>query len=104
MSRRAALPYRVAASVLTGASAGERGYRRRILSFPRGITAMRDRNRREFLADVGRGMLIASVGPALACDLGLASARTDQAPEALSFGKLEPLVGLMQDTPANKLL
>ena len=31
-------------------------------------------DRREFLADVGRGMLVASVGPALALDMGLASA------------------------------
>ena len=38
---------------------------------------MRDSSRRDFLADVGRGMLIASVGPALAFDLGLASARAD---------------------------
>ena len=33
---------------------------------------MMNRSRREFLADVGRGMLLASVGPALAADLGLA--------------------------------
>lgn len=33
-----------------------------------------NRNRREFLANVGQGMLIASVGPALASDLGLAPA------------------------------
>jgi len=31
-------------------------------------------SRREFLADVGRGMLVASVGPALAADLGFAPA------------------------------
>jgi hypothetical protein len=49
-------------------------------------------------------MLIASVGPTLAGDLGLASARADQEPGALSFGKLEPLVALLQDTPAAKLL
>src|SRR5207245_2412851 len=65
---------------------------------------MKDWNRREFLADVGRGMLVASVGPALAWDLGLSSARADQGPDALSFGEREPLVGLMQDTPADKLL
>ena len=65
---------------------------------------MVDRTRREFLVDVGRGMLIASLGSVVAHDLGLASARAADAPEALSFGKLEPLVALMQDTPANKLL
>jgi hypothetical protein len=65
---------------------------------------MLDRNRREFMADVGRGMLLASVGPALASDLGLASLRAGEGGDVLSFGKLEPLVGLMQDTPADGLL
>jgi len=65
---------------------------------------MSDRTRREFLADVGRGMLVASLGPAVAHDLGLSSARAADAPEALSFGKMEPLVALMQETPAAKLL
>src|SRR5712691_10654150 len=35
---------------------------------------MINRTRRDFLADVGRGMLLASVGPAVAIDVGLASA------------------------------
>jgi hypothetical protein len=65
---------------------------------------MTNRNRREFLADVGRGMLIASVGPALAADLGLSSAFADEGPGRLTFGDREPLVALMQETPANKLL
>jgi hypothetical protein len=60
--------------------------------------------RREFLADVGRGMLIASVGYGMASELGLARAFAAEAPEALDFGALEPLVRLMQETPANKLL
>jgi hypothetical protein len=63
-----------------------------------------NRDRRKFLADVGKGMLVASVGPALAFDLGLASAAEGRGPGRLTFGELEPLVGLMQDTPANKLL
>ena len=64
------------------------------------------RSRREFLADVGRGTLIASVGSALASDLGLAasSALAAEAPPALSFGPLDPLVALMQETPVEKLL
>jgi hypothetical protein len=62
------------------------------------------RNRREFLADVGRGMLLASVGPALAYDLGLTPAFAGGDVERLSFGKMEPLVALMQETPAEKLL
>ena len=64
---------------------------------------MMNRNRREFLADVGKGMLIASVGPTLAADLGLARAFAGDGPEPLSFGDREPLVALMQETPAAKL-
>ena len=48
--------------------------------------------RREFLADVGRGMLVASVGSALALDLGLApAALADGTDRHLTFGPLEPL-------------
>jgi hypothetical protein len=65
---------------------------------------MMNRNRREFLADVGRGMLVASVGPALASDLGLAPAFAGDASERLSFGDREPLVDLLQQTPADSLL
>jgi hypothetical protein len=65
---------------------------------------MRGRNRREFLADVGRGMLVASVGSAVAADLGLSRGLAAEGPEPLSFGPLEPLVALMQETPAAKLL
>ncbi|HEV3259167.1 MAG TPA: hypothetical protein VG013_20005 [Gemmataceae bacterium] len=65
---------------------------------------MMNSNRREFLADVGKGMLIASVGPALAADLGVAPAFAGEGPERLSFGEREPLVALMQETPAAKLL
>ena len=53
---------------------------------------MRDWNRREFLADVGRGMLVASVGAGVAHDLGLSSALADEGTETLSFGKLEPFL------------
>ncbi|MBX7105204.1 MAG: hypothetical protein K1X57_14070 [Gemmataceae bacterium] len=62
-----------------------------------------DRTRRDFLDDVGRGMLVAGIGPSLAADLGLASARADDAPGRLRFGSLEPLVGLMQETPPDQL-
>ncbi len=62
------------------------------------------RSRREFLAEVGCGMLVASVGAAVAGELGLASALGEEAPAALSFGDLEPLVCLMQETPINDLL
>jgi hypothetical protein len=65
---------------------------------------MMNRDRRVFLADVGKTMLIASVGPALAGDLGVSSAFADEEPKRLLFGDREPLVALMQDTPANKVL
>lgn len=59
--------------------------------------------RREFLGDVGRGMLLAGLGTSLTSDLGLARVFADDAEGALSFGELEPLVALMQDTPPAKL-
>src|SRR5947209_11114799 len=66
---------------------------------------MRVSNRRQFLADVGKGMLIAGLGPALAADLGLARAEAAEGEgDRLNFGSLEPLVALMQETPLNRLL
>ena len=63
-------------------------------------------SRREFLADVGKGMIVASVGCGMASELGLAAsaASVDAVPDKLEFGELEPLVGLMQDTPIEKLM
>src|ERR1043166_6239929 len=60
--------------------------------------------RREFLAEVGRGMLVASVGYGVASELGFAPAFAADAGDALDFGPLERLVRLMQETPVNKLL
>jgi hypothetical protein len=60
--------------------------------------------RREFLSEVGRGMLVASVGIGMASELGLARAYAGEAPDTLDFGPLEPLVRLMQETPVNQLL
>src|SRR5436190_6141692 len=60
--------------------------------------------RREFLADVGRGMLVATVGYGIAHELSLAPAFAADAPDALDFGPLESLVRFMQETPADKLL
>jgi hypothetical protein len=60
--------------------------------------------RREFLADVGRGMLVASVGCSVATDLGLAPAfANEQSDDRLTFGGIEPLVSMMQETPADAL-
>src|SRR5882724_2282666 len=60
--------------------------------------------RREFLADVGRGMVAVTVGFGMANELGLAPAFAADAPDTLDFGSLEPLVRFMQETPTDKLL
>ncbi len=62
------------------------------------------RTRREFLADVGRGMLVATVGYEVASELALSTALADETNDALTFGSLERLVCLMQETPVDKLL
>ncbi|HVS37906.1 MAG TPA: hypothetical protein VMS17_20270 [Gemmataceae bacterium] len=61
-------------------------------------------NRRTFLKNVGRGMLAASVGPALAADLFPGKLFADEVADRLTFGKLDPLVGLIQDAGPDKLL
>jgi hypothetical protein len=51
------------------------------------------RSRRTFLAEVGRGMLITTVGFETATGLGLTPAVAAAGePEELTFGSLEPLV------------
>lgn len=65
---------------------------------------MIQRTRREFLKDVSTGVVVASVGSSMATDLGFSSAFADQGPERLTFGQLEPLVSLMQETPAAQLI
>ncbi|HAB17014.1 MAG TPA: hypothetical protein DCE44_11250 [Verrucomicrobiales bacterium] len=60
--------------------------------------------RREFLADVGRGMLVTTLGYEVAINLGLSPAIAAEAMDTLTFGSLEPLVCLMQETPVNRLL
>ena len=62
------------------------------------------RTRREFLADVAKGAVLASVGPGLALEFGARLAAADEAPAALSFGTLEPLVVLLQETSLDRLL
>src|SRR5437660_4587369 len=63
-----------------------------------------EQSRREFLSDVGKGMLVATVGASLATDLGISSALADSPRQGLSFGALEPLVELMQESPVDRLL
>ncbi len=60
-------------------------------------------SRREFLGDIGRGMLLAGLGTSLSVDLGLGRLHAEETPAALNFGDLEPLVALMQDTEPAKL-
>jgi hypothetical protein len=64
---------------------------------------MTQQTRRQFIGDVGKTMVAASVGFALADDLLPGRVLAD-GPERLSFGDLEPLVGLMQETPADRLV
>lgn len=66
---------------------------------------MAGHTRREFLQDVGQGMLLAGLGSTLASELGLTNLEAFEpvASQRLNFGKLEPLVALMQDTDPDKL-
>jgi hypothetical protein len=59
--------------------------------------------RREFLAEVGRGMMVASVGYSVATELGLSPALASEVNDRLTFGALEPLVSMMQETPVDQL-
>lgn len=61
------------------------------------------RSRREFLVSVGQGMLVAGVGYHAALELGLSPAMAEE-PADITFGSLEPLVCLMQETPVEKIL
>ncbi|MBI3861825.1 MAG: hypothetical protein HY290_08005 [Planctomycetia bacterium] len=65
---------------------------------------MNPRTRREFLQQVGQGMLVAGIGYGAALDLGLTRAWAEEAAAPLSFGPSEPLVRLLQDTHPEKLL
>lgn len=64
---------------------------------------MNANSRREFLADIGRGMLVGSLGSSLAFDMGLAPAFAGENTNKLTFGEMEPLVSALQETPLNKL-
>ncbi|MDG1893353.1 MAG: hypothetical protein P8J37_00435 [Fuerstiella sp.] len=64
---------------------------------------MNSNTRRTFLADVGKGMLVGSLGSSLALDLGLSTAFAEEESTKLSFGAMEPLVSAMQQTPVDKL-
>ena len=61
-------------------------------------------NRRQFLTRVGRGMIAASIGAGLAGDLGIRAACALDGETELSFGRLEPLVDMLQSTALDKVL
>ncbi|MFO1019774.1 MAG: hypothetical protein U0903_03645 [Planctomycetales bacterium] len=65
---------------------------------------MSHHTRREFLRDVGRGMLVAGVGYSTAVELELTPAWADDPAPSLNFGGTESLVRLMQVTAPEKLL
>lgn len=60
-------------------------------------------SRREFLTDVGRGMLVAGLGASVAGNLGFSTAFADRGPESLKLGSYESLVDLLRSTPPDKL-
>ncbi len=65
---------------------------------------MNQRTRRGFLTDVGRGALVATIGSTAALDLELTPAIADEPDSRLTFGALESLVALMQETPVERLV
>jgi hypothetical protein len=68
------------------------------------MSAANTTSRRRFLSDVGCGVLVGAVGATLASELGLSPALAGEPEKALTFGNLEPLVVLMQETPVSRLL
>ncbi len=64
---------------------------------------MYSRTRRQFLGEVGRGMVVIGVGASLAADLGLSYLHAEDAAERLALGKWGPLVDLLQQTSLEKL-
>jgi hypothetical protein len=65
---------------------------------------MKTASRREFLGGVGLSVGYAAVGLALAQRLGFAESLARITRERLRFGALDPLVDLMQETPADALM
>jgi hypothetical protein len=66
-------------------------------------------SRRQFMAKVGRGMIVASVGYATAVDMELspafaADAGSEKHDDRLTFGNRERLVSLIQETGPEKIL
>src|SRR4051812_30894628 len=74
--------------------------------FQLGGRPMAPRTRREFLSHVSQGMMVAAAGSdaAVSLELAPAFAAGNDGSDRLKFGRLEPLVQLMQETEANRLL
>ncbi|MEZ6062836.1 MAG: hypothetical protein R3C19_21035 [Planctomycetaceae bacterium] len=66
-------------------------------------TKLASASRRTFLSDVGRGMLVAGLGGALAHDLGFPTVFADQGSDSIPLGEYAALVELMRSTPAETL-
>lgn len=64
---------------------------------------MASTNRREFLTNVGSGMLAAGLGTSLAADLGCSTAFAYSGTEGIPLGDYQSLVELIRSTPAEKL-
>ncbi len=65
---------------------------------------MNNQTRRELLADIGRGMVVAGIGSSLAADLGVSPLWAKEEAARLSFGELDNLVDFIQGTPADKII
>jgi hypothetical protein len=65
---------------------------------------MKHIDRRQFISTVGRGALLASLGPALIRDLGYSTCHADETSHKLLFGELENLVSMIQETPIDRFL
>lgn len=60
-------------------------------------------NRREFLSNLGSGMLAAGLGASLATDLNFSTAFAAEGSESIPLGNYASLVELMRNTPAEQL-
>ena len=64
---------------------------------------MSNSDRRQFMQNVGSGMLIAGLGSGLAAELGVATAPHQQPTVELDYGSLTPWVRMMQELNPDKL-
>ncbi len=64
---------------------------------------MQSQSRRRFMSEVGKGMLVTGIGSSLAGELGISTVRASEEAPSLTFGSMEPLVSLMQQTALEKL-